>query len=246
MVSPLFYGTGDMLTWDPRALLNAVDRTWLYRNYWCRRALGDIEFERQVLTDFEPAFEALKGTILEYSLLDARGYYGIWPACGKEETLCLLDPSDFATEIGQFTFPRVGTNSGRSIADWLRPEGDVIALQAVTIGPELARQRREYLDKGDKHGLGTYLDGLGRLLAELLADRVTGEVRRAMHVADCTQGTRYTFGNPGLPGLEEQRALLDLICAEDRLGLSLTQASQIVPEYSAVGVFVHHKDSRPL
>ena len=107
MIDPLFYGTGDILTWASGGLLDAVDRTTLYRQHWCRGAMSDVDFERHVLTDFEPAFDALKADLLERSLIDARGYYGIWPVYVEAETLYLLNPSDFNTEIAQFTFPRI-------------------------------------------------------------------------------------------------------------------------------------------
>jgi 5-methyltetrahydrofolate--homocysteine methyltransferase len=243
VVTPLFYGTSDMLTWRSGALLDSVDRTSLYRRYWCRSGRSEVDFERLVLTDFEPAFEALTGQFLQ---VDARGYYGIWPVYVHGETVCLLGSSDFTTEIARFTFPRVLSTAGRSVADWLRPEGDIIVLQATTLGTALVRHRTEYLENGDEHGLGTYLDGFGRFLAELLADKVTAEVRRAMHIADRTWGTRYRFGNPGTPRLGEQGVLLDLLCAEDRLGLSMTSLYQVVPDYSAVEIFIHHKESRPL
>jgi 5-methyltetrahydrofolate--homocysteine methyltransferase len=243
IVNPMFYGTGEMLTWDSRGLFAEADRRELYKGYWRTGALSDEAFERAVLTEFDPAFEALRDEINNKGIVDARGYYGIWPVYTDNETVHVLDPSDFTTSVTQFTFPRVRRKQGRSIADWLRPEGDCIGIQIVTIGGSLAERSREYFEKEDKYSRGFYLNGIGSYLTELIADKVTAEVRRALYMTDKKQGRRYGFGYPGLPGLEHQKDLLDLLCAEDRLGIVLTEGFQMVPEHSTVTVFVHHKDA---
>ncbi|MBD3391774.1 MAG: methionine synthase [Chitinivibrionales bacterium] len=243
LVTPMFFGTGDMLTWDAGALLDGIDRTRLYKGYWRTGRMSGEEFERNALTEFDPAFDTLKREILDKELIDARGYYGFWPVYVKGETVYLLHPSDHATEVAAFTFPRMRRRQGRSIADWVRPEGDILALQVVTIGPRLAERSRAYFEKEDKYTFGFFLNGIGNFLTEEIADKVTTEVRRAMYVVENRRGTRYGFGYPGLPGLEKQRDLLELLCAEDRLGITLTPGCQMVPEHSTVTVFVHHPES---
>jgi 5-methyltetrahydrofolate--homocysteine methyltransferase len=241
IINPMFYGTGEMLIWDSAKLLEEVDRRELYKGYWRTGTLSNEAFERESLVEFDPAFEALKQEILAKSLVDARGYYGIWPVYAKDETIVFLNPSDFKTEEAVFTFPRQKRKAGRSIADWIRPEGDCVALQVVTIGGGIAQRSREYFQKEDKYSRGFYLNGIGSYLTEIIADKVTAEARKALFITDKKQGRRYGFGYPGLPGLEHQKDLLDLLCAADRLGITLTEGFQMIPEHSTVTMFVHHK-----
>jgi len=246
IITPLFFGTGEMLVWDSRRLLAELDRRELYKGYWRTAGLDDEAFERAVMTEFDPAFEALRQEIEAKNIVNARGYYGIWPVYADGETVYLLDPSDFSTEVAHFIFPRVRRKQGRSIADWIRPEGDVIGLQVVTLGGALAARSREYFEREDKYSRGFFLNGIGNYLTEIIADKVTAEIRRAMFLPDKKQGRRYGFGYPGLPGLEKQKDLLDLLCAEDRLGITLTSGYQMAPEHSTVTIFVHHPDAQYL
>jgi len=246
LLTPMFYGTSDMLTWDTSNLLDGIDRRKLYKGYWRTGRMSGEEFERNVLTEFDPAFEVLRKEIIGHNRIDARGYYGIWPVYAEAETVYFLDPSNFSSEVAQFTFPRTERKNGRSIADWVRPDGDVVGVQVVTIGGALAERCREYFEKEDRYSLGFYLNGIGNYVTEDLAEKVTREVRRAMYIQGDARGTRYGLGYPGLPGLEKQKVLLELLCAEERLGITLTTGFQMVPEHSTATIFIHHPDSQYL
>jgi 5-methyltetrahydrofolate--homocysteine methyltransferase len=145
--------------------------------------------------------------------------------------------------LASFVFPTVqgkGKNgAGRSIADYFRPEGDLIALQAVTIGGELGEASRRLMKEDGRYSDGFLLNGIGNFLTEDLARRVTEEIHRGL-LLPRERGRRYSFGYPGLPGLEEQVKLLDILGVEDRLGITLTPGFQMQPEHSTAGIFVHH------
>ena len=53
------------------------------------------------------------------------------------------------------------------------------------------------------------------------------------------QGSRYSFGYPACPNLEEQTKLFQLIPAE-KIGVTLTEEFQLVPEQSTSAIVVHH------
>jgi 5-methyltetrahydrofolate--homocysteine methyltransferase len=235
---PPFYGTGDMLTWKAEALLDSIDRERLYKGYWRGGNLSEEEYQRTVMTDFEPAFDACR-KICAAGAIDPRGFYGFFPVYASETRLFLVDPSDFHTELISFDFPRMTHKHGRSIAEYFRPEADVIAAQAVTIGGGLSERSREFFQSEDRYAMGFYLNGLGNYLTETLAEKVTREIRRALYI-DRDQGRRYSFGYPGMPGLEEQSKLFELMCVEDRLGVSLTPGYQMEPEHSTLALFVHN------
>jgi 5-methyltetrahydrofolate--homocysteine methyltransferase len=56
-------------------------------------------------------------------------------------------------------------------------------------------------------------------------------------------GVRYGIGYPSCPDLELQHTLFSLIQPET-IGVSLTEALQMNPEFSTSAIFVHHPQAR--
>ena len=78
--------------------------------------------------------------------------------------------------------------------------------------------------------------------AELgIGDRDADEIRRLF--SQGYQGSRYSFGYPACPNLEDQRQLFALL-APERGGITLTEAFQLVPEQSTSAIIVHHPEAR--
>jgi 5-methyltetrahydrofolate--homocysteine methyltransferase len=244
-VEPPFYGTGQMLTWEADTLLDSIKRDSLYKGYWRGGTLTGEKYANAAREEFDPAFERVRKEIVDGELLDARGYYSFFPAITEDDRVILLDPGDFHTELAAWTFPRMERRGGRSLADWIRPEGDILSVQIVTIGWGLGKRVSELFEKEDHYSLGFYLNGLGNHLTEDITDRLTRETRRALAL-EGESGCRYGFGYPGLPGLEEHQRLMEIIAGEERMGISLTSGFQMVPEHSTLTVFVHHPEARYL
>ena len=78
------------------------------------------------------------------------------------------------------SFPRIERKRNRSLADFFRPEGDIIGIQVVTIGKGIGERSRRYISEKNSYTLGFYLNGIGNYLTEQLAERVTGEIRRGL------------------------------------------------------------------
>ena len=53
------------------------------------------------------------------------------------------------------------------------------------------------------------------------------------------QGSRYSFGYPACPNIEDQDKLLELLEAS-RIGVSLSDEFQLEPEQSTSAVICHH------
>lgn len=239
LVDPPFLGTSAVLTWDTEELLKNIDKTELFKGYWTGGKLPASEFERVEAVEFEPAFARLCKKIIDEELIEARGLYGFFPVYTLDDKLVLIDPSDPTRELANFLFPRMPRRNNRSLADFLNPEGDILAIQMVTIGCALGRACKKSFGESHQYSDGFYLHGIGNLLAEELAERVTTEIRRALFI-DKLHGKRYSFGYPGLPGVEGQAPLFEILAIEERLGVELTQGFQMNPEHSTMGIFVHH------
>ncbi len=115
---------------------------------------------------------------------------------------------------------------------------------------ELDRVRQE-LFKNNKYTDYLYLHGLSVESAEALAEYVHALIRKELgiHGADSPirqdvfrqgyQGSRYSFGYPACPNLEDHTKLFQLLPAE-KIGISLTEEFQLVPEQSTSAIVVHH------
>ena len=242
IVTPQFYGSSQVLRWDAQPLVSAIDTARLFKGYFGGGNLDAAAFKTACDKEFQPAFEQIARRIREENLIEAAGLYGIFPVYTDNTKLFILDPGDYHSPLAEFVLPRMDRRKNRSIADYFRPEGDVIAVQIVTIGKAIDEQCRNYLSVENKYSLGFYLNALANYLTEQLADKVTAEIRRAFFIA-AERGRRYSFGYPGLPGVEEQVKLFELLGVEERLGVSLTAGFQMVPEHSTMGIFVHHPEA---
>jgi len=239
---PPFWGTGEMLVWDVNQLLSSINTERLFKAQWAGGKLDSKEYDEVVEKEFLPSFNTLRDEIIENDLIDARGYYSFFPVIAENNRVILLDPGNFNEEIASFVFPRMPKKNNRSIADYLRPEGDILGVQIVTIGKKIGDYCRNLFQKEDKYNKGYLLNGIGNYLVESLADKVTVEIRKAL-VIDSKRGRRYSFGYPGLPSLEDQKKLFEIIAGEERLGIILTDGFQMDPEHSTLGVFVCHPDA---
>lgn len=244
VIVPMYYGTSEILRWDAETVLAGIDSDRLFKGYWRGGNLPKDQYARTRETEFEPALERLSKELRGANLLSCAGLYGIFPVITDDTEVIILDPGDFHTELGSFSFPRV-EKQGRSVADYFRREGDVVAIQVVTLGPDIDQRCEEYFSKEDKYSEGFYLNGIGDFLTEQLAERLTTEIRRAFRVLD-SQGRRFSFGYPGLPGIEHQARLFELLGVEERLGITLTEGFQMVPQHSTMGIYVHHLEARYL
>jgi 5-methyltetrahydrofolate--homocysteine methyltransferase len=239
---PPFWGTGEMLVWDVNTLLSSINTDRLFKAEWAGGKLGSMEYSDAVEKEFLPSFNALRDEIIENDLIEARGYYSFFPVITEDCRTVLLDPDNYNKELASFIFPRMPKKNNRSIADYLRPEGDLLGVQIVTIGKKLGDYCRNLFQKEDKYNKGYLLNGIGNYIVESLADKITVEIRKAL-VLEPKRGRRYSFGYPGLPSLEDQKKLFEVISGEERLGITLTDGFQMDPEHSTLGVFVCHPDA---
>ena len=100
-----------------------------------------------------------------------------------------------------------------------------------------------------------YLHGLGVEMAEAMAEYVHGRIRAELGFAaedardthgllkQGYHGSRYSFGYPACPNLEDQEQILRLLGAE-RIGVELAEEYQLHPEQSTSAIIVHHPQAK--
>ena len=111
------------------------------------------------------------------------------------------------------------------------------------------------LFESDKYADYLYLYGLSVETAEALAEYWHKKMRADLGFAgedskeisklfqQGYRGSRYSFGYPACPNLEDQAQLFRLLDPA-RINISLTEEFQIVPEQSTSAIIVHHPEAK--
>ena len=162
------------------------------------------------------------------------------------------------SELHRFTFPRQRRDRFLCLSDFFRSkdsgELDVVAFQLVTMGPKVAEVTGElfakdaYRDYLELHGLSVQLT---EALAEYWHARVRDELGFGRQDGDLDgmlrgqayQGSRYSFGYPACPNLEDRTKLVELLEPE-RIGVQLSEELQLHPEQSTDALVVHHPEAK--
>ena len=184
-------------------------------------------------------------------ILKPQAIYGYWKAAGQGNDLVLFD-EDGTTEVARFALPRQPKEDGECIADFFRDvddaERDVIGLQVVTVGTRASDVAREWFE-ANRYQDYLYLHGISVEMAEALAEYTHKRIRAELGFAaeddrdmdkmlqQFYRGSRYSFGYPACPKVEDQDQLLKLLGAE-RIGVSLSDELQLHPEQSTSAIVV--------
>jgi len=162
-------------------------------------------------------------------------------------------------ELLRFTFPRQKEGRRLCISDFFAPKSsgmmDVIGLSLVTIGPKASIETQR-LFEGGEYTKYLYLHGLSVETAEALAELHHKKMREELGIAgeDAPEirdlfhqkyrGSRYSFGYPACPNLEDQTKLFALLHPEQNVGVRLTSGFLLEPEQSTSAIVVHHPGAK--
>jgi 5-methyltetrahydrofolate--homocysteine methyltransferase len=236
-------------------LFEWINKIALFRAQWQFRRghLSAPDYERLIQEKVEPIYESLKKKCLDEKILQPAAVYGYYLCASERDDLIVFDETGFR-EITRFHFPRQSRPPGLCVADFFRKVNtaprDVIAVQLVTVGPR-ASEISQALFRSNAYTDYLYLHGLSVEAAEALAEIVHARIRRELGIAgedrptldevfrQGYRGSRYSFGYPACPNLEDQSKLFRLIPAE-AVGVTLTEEFHLVPEQSTSAIVVHH------
>ncbi len=189
--------------------------------------------------------------------LEAGVVYGYFPCVSKGDDLIVL--RDDGSERTRFSFPRQRRDRFLCLSDFFRPEEsgeiDVVAFQLVTVGARISEVTAElfeadaYRDYLELHGLSVQLT---EALAELWHSRIREELGFAAETSSevsevlshqAYRGSRYSFGYPACPDLEDREKIVELLDPA-RIGVSLSEGFQLVPEQATDAIVVHHPEAK--
>ena len=240
--------------WGPRVLdriglediAPCMDLNTLYRLHWGGKAHG-AEFTRLVEEDFQPRLERMLREARQQRYLQPKAIYGYFPCQSSGNELIVYDYSAFQQngsrrEAARFRFPRQHERERLCLADYFASVAsgkiDVVALQVVTMG-EAASEAIQHLQQAGNYSEAYFVHGLAVEMAEGLAEYTNRVIRRELALAG-EQGRRYSWGYPAIPDLEDHTKVFQLLPVSAGIGVSLTEAYQLVPEQSTAAIVVHH------
>ena len=256
-----FFGSRVIEDIDLEEVYPFINKVALFRGQWGfkRGAQSPEEYERQIEETVEPIFERMKRACLESGILTPKVAYGWFPCASEGDDLIIFDPEDHAREIERFAFPRQSSRQRLCISDFFKRlngsrERDVVGFHCVTVGEQASKRARE-LFEANEYTEYLYLHGIGVETAEALAELWHKRMRAELGIGHedsprirelFTQhyrGSRYSFGYPACPDMSDQEKLFKLIKPE-RIGCTLTENWQIVPEQSTSAIIVHHPEAK--
>jgi 5-methyltetrahydrofolate--homocysteine methyltransferase len=231
----------------------------LFRGQWQvrQRDMPSSEYEELLNAKIRPALSELKDRCKAQHLLTPRAVYGYYP-CQSAGNDLIVYRQDRRTEWVRFKFPRQDHGRRLCISDFFASvdEGrfDLLPLQIVTVGQTASTYSHE-LFQSNQYTDYLYFHGLSVESAEALAEVIHRNIRAELGFAgedkpelkamlnQGYRGTRYSFGYPACPNLEDQSQLFQLL-APERIGMSLSEEFQLVPEQSTSAIVVIHPEAK--
>jgi 5-methyltetrahydrofolate--homocysteine methyltransferase len=220
-----------------------LDRHVLFKLHWGGKGVkGEAWRELIEGTDEEEGFAPrLERMWREQDYLHPRARLGYFPCNSEGNELIVFDPEDPERELERLVFPRQPKHDRICLADFYRPldsgERDVVALQGVTVGPEVT-ELIERLEGEGEFAEQLFVHGLGVQSAEGLAEWLHAQARRELGI-DPDQGRRYSWGYPACPDQSEHEKVWRLLDLE-QIGMTLSDGYAVMPEQSTVAIVAHH------
>ncbi len=267
---PPFWGGRVCRDFDLREIFPYINETALFKNQWQLKTASQQDYLRLIEEKFRPILRDLESEVITAGWFTPAVVYGFFPCQGEGNDLIVYEPQSSRgkgelragcaaphdlREIVRFTLPRQREGRQLSITDYFLPRSsgcvDVVGMSVVTIGPTASIETQRLFEKGE-YTRYLYLHGLSVETAEALAEYMHKKIREELGIAaddaerindlfhQKYRGSRYSFGYPACPNLEDQTKLFALLKPEEAIGVRLTSTYLIEPEQSTSAIVVHH------
>ncbi|ALF54844.1 methionine synthase [Nostoc piscinale CENA21] len=202
-----------------------------------------------------PILESWKQRIIEENLLHPQVIYGYFPCQAEGNTLYVYETNHGGAEVRtSFEFPRQKSLRRLCIADFFAPKEseiiDVFPMQAVTVG-DIATEYAQKLFADNQYTDYLYFHGFAVQMAEALAEWTHARIRQELGfaaeepdnirdvLAQRYRGSRYSFGYPACPNIQDQYKQLELL-ETGRINLYMDESEQLYPEQSTTAIITYH------
>ncbi len=210
--------------------------------------LSDEEYQKLLDEEVNPKVEEMMAIGRE--IFEPKVIHGFFNCRSQGDTFFLKNPA--TGEETAMPFPRQNREDGHCLADFFRPDNDICALMAVTLGRKVMDKEQE-LRHGDNYQDYLLFHGLAVMTAEALAEYAHKKIRETWGSDEGPLSlqeiwkrqldqSRFGFGYAACPDLEMNKVVCDLLDT-DRIGLNVTELFMCDPEVSTLALVTHHPQS---
>ena len=273
VATPSFTGTRLLDPVPLAELVDYIDwapffHTWELRGGFPQLLEADDEKGKQARVLYADARKVLEQMIAE-DWIQAQALYGFFPAVARGDDIILFDDTR-SNEIARFHFLRQQKRKRDAdatmfcLADFIAPEAgagsgslvpDHLGLFAVTTGLGADERARQFEAEHDDYS-SIMVKALADRFAEALAEKMHQQARQdlgfgqheeltpAQLIREQYRGIRPAPGYPACPDHTEKGMLFQVLDAESRTSIRLTESFAMWPAASVSGMYFQHPDSR--
>ncbi|MFO8235755.1 MAG: methionine synthase [Bacteroidales bacterium] len=213
---------------------------------------------------YEDGKQMLK-QIIDKKMIKANGVVGFYPvnADGDDIEIYKSDQQQTVREKLYFLRNQRKKKEGEPnlcLADFVLPKDsgkvDYIGAFFVTAGIGVKEWAEKYEKENDDYS-ALMLKILAQRLAEAFAELLHQKVRKELWryspnekfsskelLKEKYQGIRPAFGYPSMPDHTQKKSVFNLMNAEEKTGIKLSESYMMLPEASVSGLFFAHPESR--
>ena len=262
---PLFTGTRVFRNYEIAELVPYIDWTPFFQTWELKGrypALLDDPHQGAAARSLFDDAQAMLKRIVDERWFNPKAVIGFWPANAVGDDIALYTGESRSESLSVLHTLRqqLLRRDGRpnlALADFVAPTGvsDWVGGFVVTAGPEEEKLSSRFSQANDDYG-SIMVKALADRIAEALAERMHERVRKEFWAyagdeslsaeelaSEAYRGIRPAPGYPAQPDHTEKGALFELLGAERRIGVKLTESFAMWPGSSVSGLYFSHPDS---
>ncbi|MDT3404137.1 methionine synthase [Mucilaginibacter terrae] len=265
---PSFTGTKVFEAYPLKELVPYIDWTPFFHTWELRGSYPKILTDKNVGVEATKLFDdakALLNKVIDENLLQANGVIGFWPANSVGDDIELYADESRTQLLTRIHTLRQQAEKAKgepyyALSDFIAPKEtgvpDYFGGFAVTTGIGCDELVAEYEADHDDYN-SIMIKAIADRLAEAFAEKMHELVRREYWgyakdeqlsnedlIKEQYQGIRPAPGYPACPEHTEKVTLFDLLKAEDKAHMHLTESMAMLPTASVSGFYFSHPDSR--
>lgn len=264
---PSFLGTRVFRTYDIADLVPVIDWTPFFQTWEMKGrfpAILEDEKQGEAARALWDDAQAMLKRIVEERWFNPKAVIGFWPANAVGDDIRLYTGESRQETLATFHGLRqqLSKRDGKPnmcISDFVAPEGidrpDYVGAFVVTAGAEEERISEKFARDNDDYR-SIMVKALADRFAEAMAERMHQLVRKEYWgyapdeaysnedlIREEYQGIRPAPGYPAQPDHTEKETLFELLQAERRVGVKLTESFAMWPGSSVSGIYLSHPEA---
>ena len=261
---PTFMGARVFRTYDVAELAPYIDWTPFFQTWEMKGrfpALLDDPKQGAAARQLYDDAQAMLTRIIEERWFDPKAVIGFWPANAVGDDIALYTGESRAETLATFytlrqQLLRRDGKSNTALSDFVAPKttglADYVGCFVVTAGANEERIANRFAQANDDYG-SIMVKALADRIAEAFAERMHERVRREFwayapdetltneqRINEDYAGIRPAPGYPAQPDHTEKATLFELLAAERRIGVKLTESFAMWPGSSVSGLYLSH------